>query len=73
MPQGVVCKNVGADYHTGLEICHIPKRKAKPGQIVINVLSCGIAFPDVLISVMGKHVTRWATLDDGKHSTMGNT
>jgi NADPH:quinone reductase-like Zn-dependent oxidoreductase len=56
MPQGVVCKNVGADYHTGLEICDIPKRKAKPGQIVINVLSCGIAFPDVL-SVMGKHIS----------------
>ena len=58
MPRAVICTRVGP-YHDGLQLLDVPAAQLppQPRQLVVDVLACGIAFPDVL-SVMGKHISR---------------
>jgi NADPH2:quinone reductase len=52
--KAVVCKEI-THYSEGLLIQDVPRCTAGKRQVVIDVLSCGIAFPDVL-TTMGKHI-----------------
>ena len=53
----VMCTNIGA-YADVLELQTVPASPApQEGEILVDVLACGIAFPDVL-TVMGKHISK---------------
>jgi NADPH2:quinone reductase len=56
MPKSVVCKEFG-DYNKMLELKETPQLHPGRGEVVVRVLACGLAFPDVL-TVLGKHISR---------------
>eukprot|EP00931_Biecheleriopsis_adriatica_P005796 TRINITY_DN107284_c0_g1_i1.p1 TRINITY_DN107284_c0_g1~~TRINITY_DN107284_c0_g1_i1.p1 ORF type:complete len:341 (+),score=67.83 TRINITY_DN107284_c0_g1_i1:128-1150(+) len=53
MPRAVVCHKLGP--HDDLVLEEVPKLSPGKGEAVVQVISAGLCFPDVLV-VMGKHV-----------------
>mmetsp|Transcript_28836 Transcript_28836/g.73104 ORF Transcript_28836/g.73104 Transcript_28836/m.73104 type:complete len:343 (+) Transcript_28836:76-1104(+) len=55
MPRAVLVHKEGP--YQDLKLEDVPALKPAPGNVVVRVLSCGLAFPDVL-TVLGKHIMR---------------
>eukprot|EP00928_Gymnodinium_smaydae_P029513 TRINITY_DN22206_c0_g1_i1.p1 TRINITY_DN22206_c0_g1~~TRINITY_DN22206_c0_g1_i1.p1 ORF type:complete len:335 (-),score=40.48 TRINITY_DN22206_c0_g1_i1:72-1076(-) len=53
MPRALICKQLGP--YDGLKLEEVARTELKKGEVVVQCLSAGLCFPDIL-TVMGKHV-----------------